>query len=46
MEAIALTSPQASILTLLLLRYWIQLPLGEQRPADVRRFLYVILSTY
>lgn len=37
-EATALTSPQVSILTLLLLRYWIQLRLGEERPADVHRF--------
>lgn len=37
-EATALTSPRASILTLLLLRYWIQLPLEEQRPADLQRF--------
>lgn len=37
-EATALTSRQASLLTLLLLRYWIKLPLTEQRPADLQPF--------
>lgn len=43
-EATALTSPQVSILTLLLLRYWIQLRVGAQRPADVQRFSMSFLS--